>query len=162
MHPGDPIFNGVNVAGLSYFHNVNFAHPGLDAGASLIATDGIGNDMIARNAAGNIIGLNLFPGNNVLGNNGAFYDLLANSLQFGSSSVPEAANTAILLLLGGCAIFIARKLVAPSANKGDISPHLHRSLKNIVVHNPTCRIEYPQTLNSNWQALGSDTAEALG
>jgi hypothetical protein len=107
--PSDPIFNGVNPAGVVYFHNSNFAHPGLDSGATLIATDGAGNDMIARNAAGNIIGLNLFPAEN-FGNNTAFYDLLGNSLKFDSvTSVPEVANSSLLLLLGCCSIFVVRK-----------------------------------------------------
>jgi hypothetical protein len=90
--PGDPIFVGVNLAGLTYFHNSNFAHPGLAAGATLLATDGGGVSMIARNAAGNVIGLNLFPGNVPGGNNGEFYDLLANSLV----PVPEPISLSLL------------------------------------------------------------------
>ena len=60
--PTDPIFDGVNLGALTYFFNANFAHPGLDAGATLIADDGASHNMIARNANGNVIGMNFFPG----------------------------------------------------------------------------------------------------
>jgi hypothetical protein len=104
--PSSPIFNGVNLATLSYFHNANFAVPGLDAGATLLATDGAGTDMIAINASGDIIADNLFPGSG-FGNNGEFYDLLANELLDvagqSPSSVPEPAS--IALLGGGLLVF---------------------------------------------------------
>jgi hypothetical protein len=93
--PGDPIFDGVDLATLTYFHNSNFAHPGLDAGASLLATDGSGHNMIARNAAGNVIALNLFPRGGVIQNNAEFYELVGNSLI--DACVPEPAT---LLLIG--------------------------------------------------------------
>jgi hypothetical protein len=94
--PGDPIFDGVNLAALTYFSNANFAHPGLDAGATLLATDGVFN-MIARSANGQVVGLNLFPGV-IAGNNGEFYDLLANS--FGLLQAEAVPEPATLLLLG--------------------------------------------------------------
>jgi len=79
--PGDPIFSGVDLTTLSYFHNANFAHPGLDPGAELLATDGSGINMIARNAAGSILGMNLFfAGSDFGGNNAELYELLNNSL----------------------------------------------------------------------------------
>ena len=78
--PGDPIFNGINLSTLTYFTNSNFANPGLAPGATLLATDGGGVDMIARSANG-VIDVNLYPGfNNVTGNNAELYALLANTL----------------------------------------------------------------------------------
>jgi hypothetical protein len=83
--PGDPIFTGVDLSSLTYFHNSNFADLELDVGATLLADDGAGVRMIARNAGNNVLGLNLFPaGDNFPGgpggNNGEFYELLHNSL----------------------------------------------------------------------------------
>jgi hypothetical protein len=78
--PGDPVFAGVNLGAVSYFHNSNFARPGLAAGAILLATDGAGRNMIARNGNASVIGLNLFPGTCCGGNNQEFFKLLANAL----------------------------------------------------------------------------------
>jgi Ca2+-binding RTX toxin-like protein len=59
-----PIFVGVDLPGLTgtFFTNQNFARPALDGTAILLATDGAGTNLIAQNAAGNIIAANLFPG----------------------------------------------------------------------------------------------------
>ena len=76
--PLDPIFNGVDLGALSYFHNSNFAQPDLDAGATLVADDGASTNMIARNANGNVVGMNLFPGN-IGGNNEQLYAMFVNA-----------------------------------------------------------------------------------
>jgi len=78
--PGDPVFAGVNLGAFSYFHNSQFAHPGLTAGATLLATDGAGTNMIARSSSSRIIGFNFYPGTAVAGNNQELYKLLANAL----------------------------------------------------------------------------------
>ena len=79
--PSDPIFANINLANVSYSHNANFAHPGLAAGATLLATDGSGVDMIARSANG-VIDVNIFPGSAVTPGSAdsATFDLLANTL----------------------------------------------------------------------------------
>ena len=79
--PDDPIFNGINVGGVSYFKNSFFAHADLDAGATLLAKDASDVNMIARNAAGNAYGLNLHPAKHA-SNNAEFYRLLARILTF--------------------------------------------------------------------------------
>ncbi len=76
----DQIFEGIDLSSVTYFHNSNFAHPGIDAGATLLATDGSGINMIAVNSERSVVALNLFPGTGVSGNNAEFYKLLANSL----------------------------------------------------------------------------------
>ena len=77
--PGDPIFDGINVGAIQYFHNYNFAHPGVDGGATLLATDGAGHNMIARNAAGDVIGVNLVSA--VWGSsNQELFNLIGNAL----------------------------------------------------------------------------------
>lgn len=99
--PGDVIFYGVDLASVTYYHNANFAHPGLDAGATLLATDGAGHNMIARNAAGNVIGLNLFPAS-FSGNNAEFFELVANTLK----PIPEPSSLIVWSLLAGLGIAV--------------------------------------------------------
>lgn len=62
--PSDVIFNNVDFSQINgnIFHNSNFAHAQLDAGAELLATDGAGENIIARNADGSVIAMNMFPG----------------------------------------------------------------------------------------------------
>ena len=93
--PSDPIFAGITLSDVSFFHNGNFAHPDLAPGATLLATDGAGINMIARSADG-IVDVNLFPGD--LGNNALFYQLLAQTFT-PASAIPEPAS--VSLLLGG-------------------------------------------------------------
>jgi hypothetical protein len=94
--PDDPIFDGVDFEALTYFHNINFAHPLLDTAATLLATDGNEINMIARNETGRIIGLNLCvntaaclinPGYDV--NNEQVYKLLSNSLLLVSNVIMQ-------------------------------------------------------------------------
>jgi hypothetical protein len=98
-NPSDAIFSGVNLGSISYFHNSNFAYAGLDTGATLLATDGAGHNMIALNAAGNVFSNDLFFSNSFT-NSAGVYQILANELNsFGprSSSVPDGGTTAALL-----------------------------------------------------------------
>ncbi len=97
--PSDPIFTSIDLGSLTYFHNTNFAHPGLDIGATLLANDGAGILMIARNSSGNVYGANLFPGTIVSGNNTEFYDLIANMLNERSSpSIPTLSEWGMIML----------------------------------------------------------------
>ncbi len=89
--PADPIFRGVTLSAVSYFHNSNFAHPTLAPGATLLATDGAGINMIARSASRRVQGMNLFPGSNV-GSNAEFFELVANIVSRSSGAVPSASN----------------------------------------------------------------------
>ncbi len=91
--PSDPIFNRIDLSTLTYFHNGNFADPGLASGATLLATDGAGIDMIARSSLG-VVDVNLYPGD--LGNNSEFYDLLANTLLEAPTPTPEPKTIALL------------------------------------------------------------------
>jgi hypothetical protein len=90
--PTDPIFNGVALGSVSYFFNSNFAHPTLVPGATLLATDGAGINMIARSASGRVTGMNLFPSVETE-NNAEFFRLVANVVSssrgpVSSSSIP--------------------------------------------------------------------------
>jgi len=116
--PGDPVFIGVNLAAVTYFHNSNFAHPTLDGGAQLLATDGAGVNMIARNANGSVIGANLFPDASEPQNNAMFYTLVAN-LALGqgvSREIPTLSEwglVAMAVLLVAVAIpFLRRRRAA--------------------------------------------------
>lgn len=61
IDPNDPIFDGINPSDITYWYNNNYAHPVLDSGATLIATDGAGVNEIARNQDGSVIAINIFP-----------------------------------------------------------------------------------------------------
>jgi hypothetical protein len=59
--PLHPIFNRTDVQNLVYHGWTNYSSPGLAPGATLIALDNNGDNAIAINAAGNIIGFNNWP-----------------------------------------------------------------------------------------------------
>ncbi len=100
--PNDPIFYGINLSAITYFHNPSFADPGLASGATLLADDGAGVDMIGRSANG-VIDMNLYPGAPLAGNNAEFYSLVANTL----APIPEP-STLVLLSAGFLAVGIRR------------------------------------------------------
>lgn len=110
-NPLDAIFDNVDLSQLSFTSNGNYANPGLDSGAELLATDGAGVNMIARNQSGNIIGMNIWPN---IQSNDQYWQLAANTLidvaNLGqtSASVPEPSTLAIfaLSLIG----LVSRKL----------------------------------------------------
>lgn len=91
--PADPIFNGINLSSVVYGFNGNYAHPTLAGGATLLATDGSGVDMIARSSNG-VIDVNVWPAN--FNNNAELYDLLANTLTGGASAAPEPSTFAFM------------------------------------------------------------------
>ena len=115
LSPGDPIFDNITIGAgsmlsdFNYFHNTSFNNPVLDSGADLLADDGDGTNMIARNAAGNVVALNLFPQDNS-SNSGQFYQLVANAMQ----PVPEPATSIVWVLLGfGLAVAARRRSFLP-------------------------------------------------
>ena len=97
--PGDPIFTGVNLATVTFSNNDNYAHPGLASGATLLATDGAGVDMIARSSGG-VINFNAWPASE--GASASFYQLLANMLTNGapSSGTPTTPAPPTWVLMG--------------------------------------------------------------
>lgn len=103
------IFNGVDLSALTYFHNDNYGQPGLAAGATLLATDGAGVNMIAVNGNGRIIANNTFPNYGPsFGTNAEYYKLTANEL-VAVSAVPEPASYAMLLAGLGAVAFGAKR-----------------------------------------------------
>ena len=100
--PDDPIFSGIKLSSVSYTYNQNAevdAIPDLDTGATLLADDGDGIRMIARNSSGNIIGINICP-MGVNENNEEFFKLLGNSL-LSVSVQPVPLPGAFFLLSSG-------------------------------------------------------------
>ncbi|GAA0859825.1 PEP-CTERM sorting domain-containing protein [Aliiglaciecola litoralis] len=94
----DSLFNNVDLTQLAYWNNSNYADPTLSAGATLLATDGNGVNMIARNASQNIIAMNIYPGNQ---SNDEYWQLAANALQQVAGNVndiPEPTTLAIFAL----------------------------------------------------------------
>ncbi|MBD3179620.1 MAG: hypothetical protein GF417_08395 [Candidatus Latescibacteria bacterium] len=56
--PIHPIFNGTDITDISFWSNINFSTPTLDAGATLVAADTEGGNAIAVNTDGNIVAMN--------------------------------------------------------------------------------------------------------
>lgn len=114
--PTDPIFTGVTLAAITYSHNSNFAHPTLDTGATLLATDGAGVNMIARSASGRVMGINLFPDASDSENNAEFYKLVANiasnnAIGRAPQQIPTLSEWALItmaLFVAGIAAFSLR------------------------------------------------------
>lgn len=96
----DPIFTGINLSAVTYFHNSNFAHPGLDTGATLLANDGGGIYMIAVNTDRGVFGFNLYPGLAGGVNNDEFYNLFANALCDSPGQVIPAPGAILLGSIG--------------------------------------------------------------
>jgi hypothetical protein len=115
--PTDPIFAGVSLAALTYFHNDNFAHATLAPGATLLATDGAGVNMIARSASGRVMGVNLYPDASFSENNAEFYKLIANIAANNAVAAPpqeiptlsEWALLAMALFVAGIAGYSLRR-----------------------------------------------------
>jgi hypothetical protein len=110
--PADPIFAGVSLAAVTYFNNDNFAHATLAPGATLLATDGAGINMIARSASGRVMGMNFYPaGGDYGGNNAEFYKLVANVAANSASGTPPAPPQEVPTLsewaLMAMALFVA-------------------------------------------------------
>ena len=75
--PSDPIFQGISLSSVLYYHDAFYAHPALAPGATLLATDGAGVNMIARSANG-VIDFNMYTGGR--GQSAAFFMLVGQSL----------------------------------------------------------------------------------
>jgi hypothetical protein len=97
----DPIFTGITLSSVQFFHNNSYAHPALAPGATLLATDGAGVNEIARSANG-VINVDLYPGYDAPAN-AAFYSLLAATLLGGTAAlpVPVLSPVAGLILMAG-------------------------------------------------------------
>lgn len=93
--PTDTVFSGITLSNVVYYHNASFANPAPVPGATLLATDGAGMNMIARSANG-VMNINLYPGlgagraNGTVDNNTNFYLLVANTFTAAAST---ASNT---------------------------------------------------------------------
>src|SRR5690242_4231138 len=102
----DPVFSNINLANVIYYHNRGFVNPGLGTGATLLATDGSGINMIARSANG-VVDINLYPGLGAgfggVDNNDTFYSLVANtfsSVAKGPAPLPVCSGTTLTASAG--------------------------------------------------------------
>jgi len=113
---GDAIYSGVNLGALTYGFNDNYAEGLLDPGATLLATDGAGMNMLARAAARPIAGINVFLEDQscVTENNAELWTLVANGLTTACNAyVPPVIQEVPALSPAGLAALAA--LVALSA-----------------------------------------------
>jgi uncharacterized repeat protein (TIGR01451 family) len=81
LDPTHPIFEGV-ISTPVYWWNASYSNPSLNSGAVLLARDTAGNNLIAQNPNGKVIGLSIFPG--YLGFNSDTTRLFANALYYAS------------------------------------------------------------------------------
>ena len=104
--PGHAVFDGISAAP-RFWVNSSYSDPILDSGATTLAVDNSANSikLVAINSAGNIIGLNMYPGG--MDNspwNAEARRLVANALIV----VPEPISMVILLLGAGLWFFLPR------------------------------------------------------
>ena len=76
-----PVFNGVNVAGITYWHNSNYVNPTLTSGSTLLARDANNINMVAVNASGRVIANNIYL-NTGYQSSAELYKLIANELAY--------------------------------------------------------------------------------
>ena len=88
--PLHPIFNFANDDTINYFTQSDFSDPGVDGTATLLAKDTKGDNAIAINARGNIMGINLYGG----------YDFQDGVI--GSAPFPEGNR-----LIANCILWVA-------------------------------------------------------
>ena len=103
---GHPLMNGVTSLSSDRFNGDYL--PGLDAGATLVASWDDGRPLAAYNAAGNVVAITLYPNVVTFGNaTGDYRRLFANGLAFAAgdsqvAAVPEPATWA--MMIGGFGI----------------------------------------------------------
>ena len=58
--PGHPIFANINI-NPTYWSNSNYSNPSLNTGGILLAQDTFGNNVVAENSTGKVVGITVFP-----------------------------------------------------------------------------------------------------
>ncbi|TFB12660.1 T9SS type A sorting domain-containing protein [Candidatus Marinimicrobia bacterium MT.SAG.4] len=58
--PGHPIFANINI-NPEYWSNSNYSNPSLNTGGILLAQDTFGNNVVAENSTGKVVGITVFP-----------------------------------------------------------------------------------------------------
>jgi hypothetical protein len=97
--PTNPIFAGIS-GNPSYWTNSNYTNPTVDPGATVLAKDTNGNNVVAINSKNNIVDISIFPGFLTLQGlttDAGIYRLFANALIFahnhiGTVTQPPTAN----------------------------------------------------------------------
>ena len=118
--PTDPIFDGIGIAAVMPSSPLNGGTAGLDATATLLATDANSVNIVARNSAGNVIGVNIYPGLAVyhgdpvyeyeLLNSDDYFALLQNALVPQSGAViPEPCTVLLFASATAGGILAARR-----------------------------------------------------
>lgn len=134
-----PIFEENVLTGITFFRNSNFARPALDTGATLLATDGGGINMIAVNARNNIIALNVFTG--LEGTNNAKVHLLT-------------ANALFWIATGSSGGSNAPKFTTHPANQ-TVNVGQNATFSVVATGNPSPAIQWQLSVNggSTWSDL---------
>jgi hypothetical protein len=81
--PNHPLFRNIYNSP-SYWSNLNYSNPSLNGGGRLLASDTQGNNVVAENPNGKVVGIVIFPGRLDAGNAEA-RQLIANALEYVSS-----------------------------------------------------------------------------
>ena len=79
------------VSDFTYGGNVNYVAPSLDPGATLVGRDNFGVPLIAQNAAGNVVGINLYPTPISFAKSPGVYRTIANACIGSTNTAPTAS-----------------------------------------------------------------------
>jgi hypothetical protein len=107
--PSDSIFDDIDLNAVTFsVGSLPYANPTLDTGATLLADDGNGVNMIARNASGNVYAVNIFPTAGLDIPSTETFELYANILD--AAAVPEPKSVALVFgLVGGLCLIWRRR-----------------------------------------------------
>ena len=177
--PNHPIFEDITI-NPTYWQNTNYSNPPLNSGGILLAMDTFGNNLVAENATGSVVGIAVYPGNltDILANSEA-YRMFANAIYYVAEnwlsvnpvtgSVDPGASVDVLVtfdafrLLGGS---YDRNIVVSSndTNNPEVTVRAHLNVTGApdihvsqdILEYGTTFVGYPKTLDLLVTNFGTD------
>lgn len=159
-NPSHPIFKNIS-ADPVYWWNSNYSNPPLNTGGILLASDTYGNNVVAVNPSGKVIGMVIFPGYLSQGN-ASTYLLVANALNSVASpswltAVPHQGR-----LLPNDSVTVTIKMDASNLTAGEYFSNIELNsndpqdtLKTMPVHLSVLAVTASLSTDSLSTALGA-------